>query len=137
MPTLETPNSGTGAKLPTTAPGGDTSTQEKAKDAKTYDVEDSVSEPEPDKEASDGAARTESPMIAHLYHMFSDRLDAMQSMVKRLPGVAPPIRKSNPESYADTPFTDEITLIEMPWKFSFPSIKAYNGTTNPNDHVAQ
>ncbi|KAF3604278.1 hypothetical protein F2Q69_00034912 [Brassica cretica] len=46
----------------------------------------------------------------------------MQSMVERLP---------------DTPFTDEITLIEMPRKFSFPSIKAYNGTTDPDDHVAQ
>ncbi|KAF3573377.1 hypothetical protein F2Q69_00058588 [Brassica cretica] len=55
----------------------------------------------------------------------------------RLPGVAPPIRKSNPDSYADTPFTDEITLIEMPMKFSFPSIKAYDGTTDPDDHVAQ
>ncbi|KAG2251921.1 hypothetical protein Bca52824_082057 [Brassica carinata] len=66
--------------LPTTAPGGDTSTQEKAKDAQTYDMEDIDSEPEPDKEASDGAARTESPMIGHLHQMFSDRLDAMQSM---------------------------------------------------------
>ena len=61
----------------------------------------------------------------------------MQSMVERLPGVAPPIRKSNPDSYADTPFTDEITLIEMPRKFSFPSIKEYNGTTDPDDHVTQ
>ncbi|KAF3552739.1 hypothetical protein F2Q69_00012713 [Brassica cretica] len=61
----------------------------------------------------------------------------MQSMVGRLPGVAPPIQKSNPDSYADTPFTDEITLIELPRKFSFPSIKAYNGTTDQDDHVAQ
>ncbi|KAF3553404.1 hypothetical protein F2Q69_00014137 [Brassica cretica] len=78
MPTLETPNSGAGANLPTTAPGGDASTLEKAMDAQTYDVEDIDSEPEPDKEASDGATRAESPMIAHLYQMFSDRLDAMQ-----------------------------------------------------------
>uniref|UniRef100_A0A0D3CH57 Retrotransposon gag domain-containing protein n=1 Tax=Brassica oleracea var. oleracea TaxID=109376 RepID=A0A0D3CH57_BRAOL len=76
-------------------------------------------------------------MIAHLHQMFSERLDAMQSMVERLPGVAPPIWKSNLDSYADTPFTDEITLIEMPQKFSFPSIKAYDGTTDPDDHVAQ
>ncbi|KAF3569385.1 hypothetical protein DY000_02015650 [Brassica cretica] len=61
----------------------------------------------------------------------------MQSMVERLPMVAPPIRKSNPNSYADTAFTDEITLIEMPRKFSFPTIKAYDGTTDPDDHVAQ
>ena len=137
MPSLETPNSGAGANLPSTAPIGDASTRGKAKDAQTYDVEDSDSEPEPDKEASDGAARMESPMIAHLHQMFSDRLDAMQSMVERLPGVAPPIRKSNPDSYADTPFTDEITLIEMPRKFSLPSRKAYDGTTDPDDHVAQ
>ena len=76
-------------------------------------------------------------MIAHLHQMFSDRLDAMQSMVERLPGVAPPIRKTNPDSYADTPFTDEITLIEIPRKFSLPSIKAYDDTTDPEDHVAQ
>ncbi|KAF3502332.1 hypothetical protein F2Q69_00042268 [Brassica cretica] len=76
-------------------------------------------------------------MIVHLHQMFSNRLDAMHFMVERLPGVAPPIRKSNPDSYADTPFPDEITLIEMPRKFSFPSIKAYDGTTDPDVHVAQ
>ncbi|KAF2579079.1 hypothetical protein F2Q68_00004802 [Brassica cretica] len=100
MPTLETPNSEIGANPPTMALAGDTSTREKAKDAQAYDEEDSDSKPEPDKETSDGAARTESPMIAHLHQMFSDRLDAMQSLVERLPG-------------------------------------AYDGTTDPNDHVAQ
>ncbi|KAF3601131.1 hypothetical protein F2Q69_00035696 [Brassica cretica] len=60
MPPLETPNFGTGASLPTVAPGGEASTREKAKDAQTYDGEDSDSEPEPDKEASEGAARAES-----------------------------------------------------------------------------
>ncbi|KAF3590553.1 hypothetical protein DY000_02020408 [Brassica cretica] len=137
MPILGTPNSGTDANLPTAALGGDASTREKAKDAQIYDVEESESEPEPDKEAPDGAARAESPMITHLHQMFSERLDAMQSMVERLSGVAPPIWKSNPYSYADTPFTDEITMIEMPRKFSFPSIKAYDGTTDLDDHVAQ
>ena len=76
-------------------------------------------------------------MVAYLEQMFSKRLDAMQSLVERLPGVAPPIRKSNPDSYVDTPFTDEITLIEMPRKFSFPNIRVYDDTTDPDDHVAQ
>ena len=67
MSNLETPNSETGANSPTTAPGGDTSTRENARDAQAYDVEDSDFEPEPDKETSDRAARTESPMIAHLH----------------------------------------------------------------------
>ncbi|KAF3602571.1 hypothetical protein F2Q69_00036540 [Brassica cretica] len=57
MLTLETPNSGTGVNLPPMASGGDTSTREKAKDAQTYDVEDSEYEPEPDKEAPDRATK--------------------------------------------------------------------------------
>ncbi|KAF2611660.1 hypothetical protein F2Q70_00011812 [Brassica cretica] len=61
----------------------------------------------------------------------------MQSIVERLPGVAPPIRKSNPDSYADTPFAYQITLIEMPMKFSFPSIKEYDGPSDSDDHVTQ
>ncbi|KAF3604382.1 hypothetical protein F2Q69_00037726 [Brassica cretica] len=43
MPPLETPNSGTGASLPTAAPGGEASTQEKANVAQTYDGVDSDS----------------------------------------------------------------------------------------------
>ena len=62
--------------------------------------------------------------------------EQQERMAERLPGVAPPIQKSNPDSYADTPFTDEITLIDMPRKFSFPNIKAYDCTTDPDDHVA-
>ncbi|KAF3558400.1 hypothetical protein F2Q69_00012945 [Brassica cretica] len=64
-------------------------------------------------------------------------IDPPERTGKKAPRVARPIRKSNPDSYADTPFTDEITLIEIPSKFSFPSKKAYNGTSDPDDHVAQ
>ncbi|KAF3601237.1 hypothetical protein F2Q69_00036333 [Brassica cretica] len=77
MPTLETPKSGTGVNLPPTASGGGGSTREKAKDAQTYDVEDSESEPKPDKEAPDGATKAESPMVAYLEQMFSKRLDVI------------------------------------------------------------
>ncbi|KAF3497497.1 hypothetical protein DY000_02052897 [Brassica cretica] len=136
MPTLETPNSGTDVNLPRATSQGDAATREKPRDARIYVAEDSESEPEPDKEAPEVIAKMESPMAAYLEQMFSKRLDAMQFIVERLPGVAPPIRKSNPDSYADTPFTNEITLIEMPMKFSFPSIKAYDGTSDPDDHVA-
>ena len=96
MPTLETPNSGTGVNLPPRASGGDALTCEKAKDAQTYNVEDSESEPEPDKEAPDGAMKPESPMAPYLEQMFSKRLDAMQSMVERLPGVSPPHPEEQP-----------------------------------------
>ncbi|KAF2584782.1 hypothetical protein F2Q70_00035783 [Brassica cretica] len=57
MPNLETPNSGTGTTPPPTTSQGDAATREKAKGAQTYDVEDSESEPEPDKEAPDGTEK--------------------------------------------------------------------------------
>ncbi|KAF2615296.1 hypothetical protein F2Q70_00011555 [Brassica cretica] len=137
MPTLETPNSGGDATLPPTTSQGDGAAHEKAKVTHTYDVKDSESEPELSKKAPEGVTKTTSLMTAYLEHVFSKRLDAMQSMVERLPGVALPIGKSNPHSYTDTPFTEEITLIEMPRKFSFPSIKVYDVTSDPDDHIAQ
>ena len=79
MPTLEMPNSGTSVNLPPTTSQGDTPTREKTNGAQSYDVEDSESEPEPDKQAPEGATNTESPMVAYLEQVFSKRLDAMQS----------------------------------------------------------
>ncbi|KAF3574327.1 hypothetical protein F2Q69_00058469 [Brassica cretica] len=58
-------------------PRRDAATREKAKGAQTYDVEDSESEPEPDKEAPEGVAKMESPMVAYMEQMFSKRVDAM------------------------------------------------------------
>ena len=100
-------------------------------------MEESDSELEPEKEAPERAAATESSITAYLEQMFSRRFDAMQSMVERLPGVAPAIRRSNPDSYADTPFAEEIASVEMPRKFSFPNIKMYDDTGDPGDHIVQ
>ncbi|KAF2563970.1 hypothetical protein F2Q70_00017399 [Brassica cretica] len=94
MPTLEKPNSRTDANLPPTTSQGDAAMREKTKGARIYDVEDSESKPEPDKEASEGVEKTESPMAAYLEKMFSKRLDAMQSLVERLPRGAPPSGKA-------------------------------------------
>ena len=49
----------------------------------------------------------------------------------------PPIKKSSANYYANSPFTDNIVLVKMPKKFSFPSLKLYDGTTDPDDYVAQ
>ncbi|XP_056857014.1 uncharacterized protein LOC108833887, partial [Raphanus sativus] len=51
-------------------------------------------------------------------------------MVERLPGAAPPIRRSNQGSYSDTPFVEEIASVEMRRKFSFPSIKMYEALSD-------
>ncbi|KAF2567714.1 hypothetical protein F2Q68_00025311 [Brassica cretica] len=51
--------------------------------------------------------------------------EAVCSLIERLPGVAPSIKRSSLGSYADTPFADDINLIEIPRKLSFPTISAY------------
>ncbi|KAM6569847.1 hypothetical protein CsatB_017832 [Cannabis sativa] len=57
-------------------------------------------------------------------------------MIQCIPGVPTPIKKSLPSSFADSPFVDAIALIEMPKKCVFPLMRMYDGTSNPNDHIA-
>ncbi|XP_010687261.1 uncharacterized protein LOC104901388 [Beta vulgaris subsp. vulgaris] len=64
-------------------------------------------------------------------------LQQLEDMIARIPGVPRPMEKATPNSYADSPFADPIALIEVPKRFSVPSMKLYDGTTDPNDHVAQ
>uniref|UniRef100_A0A0D3A8S2 Retrotransposon gag domain-containing protein n=1 Tax=Brassica oleracea var. oleracea TaxID=109376 RepID=A0A0D3A8S2_BRAOL len=137
MGNLNTPNSGEGATDPAPGSGVAGATHEGAENAQVHNLEESDSEPESDKETPKNISATESSMTAYLEKMFSKRFDAMQSMVGRLPGVAPPIRRSNPDSYADSPFVKGITSVKMPRKFSFPNIKMYDGTGDPDDHIAQ
>ncbi|KFK40704.1 hypothetical protein AALP_AA2G030500 [Arabis alpina] len=65
------------------------------------------------------------------------RMEELERMILRLPGIAPPITKSAPNCYAYTSFTDEIALVEMPKRFNFPTMVMYNGTTDPDNHIAQ
>ncbi|XP_057811616.1 uncharacterized protein LOC131025849 [Salvia miltiorrhiza] len=65
------------------------------------------------------------------------RLAEMKALIQRIPGVPAPIHKSSENCYADSPFVDEIALVEMPIKFSFPSMQMFDGTTDPTDHIAQ
>ncbi|KAF3566075.1 hypothetical protein DY000_02014740 [Brassica cretica] len=135
MPRLDTPNTARGtARQPSDEAGA---SGEKVGDTRVHETISSDSEPDSEKETSEGAVALQSSLTTYLEQLFSKKLDAMQCMIERLPGVAPLIRKSNPGSYADTPFTDNIALIEMPRKFSFPNIKIYDGPGDPDDHIAQ
>ncbi|KAF3554572.1 hypothetical protein F2Q69_00013612 [Brassica cretica] len=127
---LNTSSTGEGTTDTPPASGVAGATREGTENPLINDLEESDSEHYPRKEEPEKAA-TESSITAYLEQMFSRRFDAMQSMVECLQGVAPPIRRSNPDSYADTPFAEEIASVEMPRKFSFPSIKMYD------DHIAQ
>ncbi|KAF3556705.1 hypothetical protein F2Q69_00013466 [Brassica cretica] len=131
MGNLNTPNSGEGTTgtPPTSGVAGET--REGTENPRIHDLEEDYSEPEPENEGPNNTA-TESSITAYLEQIFSKKFDAMQSMVERLLRVAPQIRRSNPDSFADTPFVEEIVSVEMPRKFSFPSIKMCNGTGDPD-----
>ncbi|XP_057781042.1 uncharacterized protein LOC130999491 [Salvia miltiorrhiza] len=65
------------------------------------------------------------------------KLAEMEALIQRIPGVPAPIHKSSENCYADSSFVDEIALVEMLVKFSFPSMQMFDGTTDPTDHIAQ
>ncbi|KAF3551461.1 hypothetical protein DY000_02007607 [Brassica cretica] len=101
IPSFDTPNSvGDAARHPSSEAGA---SGEKAGGMQIHETISSDSEPDSEKETSREVAEMKSSMTAYLEQVFSQKLDAMQSLVERLPGVAPPIRKSNPGSYADSP----------------------------------
>ncbi|KAF3599307.1 hypothetical protein F2Q69_00036200 [Brassica cretica] len=90
MGNLNTPNSREGATDPPPASGVAGATREGAENPRVHNLEESDSEPEYDKETPEKISATESSMTAYLEQMFSKRFNAMQSMVERLPEVAPP-----------------------------------------------
>ena len=68
--------------------------------------------------------------------MVAKKLEDMEALINRIPRVPAPIKKSLRSSFADSPFVDSIALVEMPKKFVYPTIKMYNDTIDPNDHIA-
>ncbi|KAF3586273.1 hypothetical protein F2Q69_00029725 [Brassica cretica] len=88
---LNTPNSGESATDPAPGSGVDGATCVGAENPQVHNLEESDSEQESYKETPEKISTTKSSMTAYLEKMFSNRFDAMQSMVERLPGVAPPI----------------------------------------------
>ncbi|KAL0826503.1 hypothetical protein Bca101_050180 [Brassica carinata] len=90
MGNLNTPNSGEGVTDPPPTSGVAGETPKGAENPQVHNLEESDSEPEYYKETPKKISATESSMTAYLEQMFSKRFDAMQSMVERLPGVAPP-----------------------------------------------
>ena len=45
------------------------------------------------------------------------QLNEMEDLIRRIPGIPTPIKKSSVNSYVNSPFTDNITLVEMSHKF--------------------
>lgn len=61
----------------------------------------------------------------------------MTAPIQRITGISILIKKSTMSCYVDSPFVDDITLVEMPTKFNYPNMKMFDGTTNLDNHIAQ
>ncbi|XP_074314018.1 uncharacterized protein LOC141649223 [Silene latifolia] len=55
---------------------------------------------------------------------------------EKIPGIPTSIEEANPESYADSAFVDEIAKIDLPKKLVVQSMWTYDGTADPQNHVA-
>lgn len=70
-------------------------------------MSDSDSDMYIDKEMHEVAITKKSKETAYLEDVFSKKFKAVCPLIERLPVVAPPIKRSSPNSYAD-----EITLLK-------------------------
>lgn len=60
-------------------------------------------------------------------------LAEMEVMIRRISGIPTPIKKSVANCYVDSPFVDDIALVGMPSKFSFPNMKPFDSTSDIDD----
>ncbi|XP_074298168.1 uncharacterized protein LOC141628987 [Silene latifolia] len=61
----------------------------------------------------------------------------LRSLLRRVPGMSLPMEMAAPESYADSPFTDDIATVALPKGFNVPPMTLFDGTTDPCDHISQ
>nr|XP_043619677.1 uncharacterized protein LOC122591475 [Erigeron canadensis] len=60
----------------------------------------------------------------------------IKEMISSVPGFCNPIPEVNPTSYLINRYGDRIANVEIPKKFQVPNIKPYDGTSDPQEHVA-
>ncbi|XP_074283430.1 uncharacterized protein LOC141607980 [Silene latifolia] len=61
----------------------------------------------------------------------------LKEMLSRVPGLPHPLEKAAPDSYADSPFVDAISVVAMPKGFTNPNMPLFDGTTDTFDHISQ
>jgi len=84
-----------------------------------------------------GNERFHTPEYESRERVRDQQYQEIRDLLRRVPGMSLPPEKAAPGSYADSPFTDSITMVGMPKGFSAPTMALYDGTTDPLDHVSQ
>ncbi|KAL4562280.1 hypothetical protein LXL04_034479 [Taraxacum kok-saghyz] len=67
----------------------------------------------------------------------ANELRQLRQMISSLPGVVQPIPEVSPATHRISRFAAPIAETEIPKRFQTPSMKLYDGTTDPEEHIAQ
>ncbi|XP_021737565.1 uncharacterized protein LOC110704094 [Chenopodium quinoa] len=68
--------------------------------------------------------------------MVKEYLKAIKAKIAKIPGMPKPMEEEAADGYIESPFSEEITMVEVPKRFSTPNITMYDGTTDPDEHVS-
>ncbi|CAH9114694.1 unnamed protein product [Cuscuta epithymum] len=71
------------------------------------------------------------------FAVIMEELRELREKVNSIPGVPRALDVATQTCYADSPFGRHITDVEIPRKFIVPSMKLFDGTADPVEHVAQ
>ncbi|KAK9697961.1 hypothetical protein RND81_08G073100 [Saponaria officinalis] len=64
-------------------------------------------------------------------------IQRLNEKIVKIPGISNPLEEFSQDSFTDSSFADSIALKEIPKKFTVPGMRLYDGTTDPQDHIAQ
>ncbi|XP_031247477.1 uncharacterized protein LOC116105181 [Pistacia vera] len=81
--------------------------------------------------------RRDDPLVSPppMEQVLAKRLADVEAVMRRILGMPVPTKKGRPYCYADSPFVDEIALVDMPQKFTIPNMKPYDGNNDPDDYI--
>ena len=64
-------------------------------------------------------------------------LQKLRDMISNVPGIVRPIAEVPTDSHRISRFVPSISNVQIPKKFQTPNMKLYDGSTDPEEHVAQ
>ncbi|KAJ0942255.1 putative retrotransposon gag domain-containing protein [Helianthus annuus] len=70
-------------------------------------------------------------------HAMARELQKLKDMISSVPGVVKPIPEIADGSHKVSRFAPPICDVEIPKRFHIPTMKLYDGTTDPEEHIAQ
>ncbi|XP_021714618.1 uncharacterized protein LOC110682570 [Chenopodium quinoa] len=68
--------------------------------------------------------------------MVKEYLKTIEAKIAKIPGMPKPMEEEAVDGYIESPFSEEIAMVEVPKRFSTPNMTMYDGTTDPDEHVS-